>query len=70
MIYRLYVEGAVNIAREIYLGFVLDRKSERVMVVASAAGGMEIEDIAADKARHDHSRQRRTGGGHAGVPGA
>jgi len=49
IVYRLYVEGAVAIAREIYLGFVLDRKSERVMVVASAAGGMEIEDIAAER---------------------
>jgi succinyl-CoA synthetase beta subunit len=49
IIYRVYVEGAVNILKEIYLGFVLDRKTERVMVVASAAGGMEIEDIAADK---------------------
>ena len=35
--------------RELYLGFVLDRKSERVMVVASSAGGMEIEEIAHDK---------------------
>ena len=34
---------------EIYLGFVLDRKSERVMVVASAAGGMEIEEISATR---------------------
>jgi malate-CoA ligase subunit beta len=46
-VYRLYVEEATSIAKEIYLGFVLDRKSERVMVVASAAGGMEIEEIAA-----------------------
>ena len=45
-VYRVYVEGAVAIKREIYLGLVLDRKSERVMVVASSAGGMEIEDIA------------------------
>ncbi len=45
-VYRVYVEGAVAIKREIYLGFVLDRKSERVMVVASSAGGMEIEEIA------------------------
>ena len=44
-VYRLYVESATNIAQEIYLGFVLDRKSERVMVVASSAGGMEIEEI-------------------------
>jgi len=44
-IYRVYVEGGVHIEREIYLGFVLDRKSERIMVVASASGGMEIEEI-------------------------
>src|SRR5690349_21500234 len=49
IVYRVYVEGAVNILKEIYLGFVLDRKTERVMVVASASGGMEIEEIAADK---------------------
>jgi malate-CoA ligase subunit beta len=46
---RIYVEGGVAITRELYLGFVLDRKSERVMVVASSEGGMEIEDIAAEK---------------------
>ncbi len=46
VVYRLYVEEATNIGREIYLGFVLDRKTERVMVVASSAGGMEIEEIA------------------------
>ncbi len=46
-VYRLYVEEAVPIEREIYLGLVQDRKSERVMVVASAAGGMEIEEISA-----------------------
>ncbi|RED44252.1 malate--CoA ligase subunit beta [Aestuariispira insulae] len=47
VVYRLYVEEATNIDQEIYLGFVLDRKTERVMVVASAAGGMEIEEISA-----------------------
>ncbi|WP_282605340.1 malate--CoA ligase subunit beta [Pelagibius sp. Alg239-R121] len=49
VVYRVYVEGAAAIEQEIYLGFVLDRKSERVMVVASAAGGMEIEEISATK---------------------
>ena len=49
IVYRLYVEGGMTIARELYLGFVLDRKSERVMVVASSAGGMEIEEIAVEK---------------------
>ncbi|NIR31556.1 MAG: malate--CoA ligase subunit beta [Gammaproteobacteria bacterium] len=46
VVYRLYVETATGIGRELYVGFVLDRKSERVMVVASSAGGMEIEEIA------------------------
>jgi len=45
LIGRVWVEEASEIAREIYLGFVLDRKSERVMVVASAEGGMEIEEL-------------------------
>ena len=48
-VYRVYVEGGVPIDREIYLGFVLDRSSQRVMIVASAEGGMEIEDISAEK---------------------
>ena len=48
-IYRVYVEAAVAIDREIYLGFVLDRSSQRVMVVASREGGMEIEDISEER---------------------
>ncbi len=48
-VHRLYVEEALQIGREFYLGFVLDRRSERVMVVASAAGGMEIEEISAEE---------------------
>lgn len=46
-IYRVYVEAAVAFDREIYLGFVLDRSSQRVMIVASSEGGMEIEEISA-----------------------
>ena len=45
-IYRVYVERAVPIVSEYYLGLVLDRTSQRVMVVCSREGGMEIEDIA------------------------
>ena len=48
-VYRVYVEAAVPIEREIYLGFVLDRSSQRVMIVASAEGGMEIEEISAER---------------------
>ncbi|MEQ1669298.1 MAG: ATP-grasp domain-containing protein, partial [Hyphomicrobium sp.] len=47
LVSRLYIEEATNIDREIYLGFVMDRASERVMVIASAAGGMDIEEISA-----------------------
>ena len=45
-VYRLYVEAATDIEREIYLAFVLDRSSEHIMCVASAFGGMDIEEIA------------------------
>ncbi|SFE37262.1 malate--CoA ligase subunit beta [Roseivivax sediminis] len=46
LVSRLYIEETVQIDREIYLGFVLDRKEERIMIVASGSGGMEIEEIA------------------------
>ena len=69
-VYRVYVEGAVAIKREIYLGFVLDRKSERVMVVASSAGGMEIEEIAEREPEIDHPQRGRARRRHAGLPGA
>ncbi len=46
LVSRLYIEETVDIRQELYLGIVLDRKSERVMIVASASGGMEIEEIA------------------------
>jgi succinyl-CoA synthetase beta subunit len=45
-VYRLWVEAASDIAQELYLGFVLDRKSERIMIVASAQGGIDIEELA------------------------
>lgn len=49
LVNRLYIEEATNIAQEIYLAFVMDRKEERVVVVASAQGGMEIEEISANE---------------------
>src|SRR4029078_4222476 len=50
LIHRLYIEAATEITREFYLGFVLDRKAERVVLVASSAGGMEIEEITSERA--------------------
>jgi succinyl-CoA synthetase beta subunit len=44
---RVYLEQASEVARELYLGMVVDRKSESVAVIASTEGGMEIEEVAA-----------------------
>ncbi len=49
LVSRLYIEEGTDIAEEIYLAFVMDRASERIMVVASAAGGMDIEEISEKK---------------------
>ncbi|MEE8201095.1 MAG: ADP-forming succinate--CoA ligase subunit beta, partial [Candidatus Acidoferrales bacterium] len=46
---RVLVEETLPIARELYLGLVLDRALARVVVMASAAGGMEIEEIAREQ---------------------
>ncbi|HSP25980.1 MAG TPA: malate--CoA ligase subunit beta [Saliniramus sp.] len=45
LVNRLYIEETVDIAQELYLGFVLDRKEERIMIIASSSGGTEIEEI-------------------------
>ncbi len=42
----ILVEETCNIARELYLGAVLDRASRRVVIMASTEGGMEIEKVA------------------------
>jgi succinyl-CoA synthetase beta subunit len=41
------VEKASQIARELYLGVLVDRSRERIVIMASAAGGMDIEHVAA-----------------------
>ncbi len=43
----VYVEAGCDIARELYLGMVLDRDSERMVMMASTEGGVEIEEVAA-----------------------
>ena len=44
---RVYLEEASQVARELYLGMVVDRKAAAVAVIASTEGGMEIEEVAA-----------------------
>jgi succinyl-CoA synthetase beta subunit len=46
-VHRVYVEDGCDIAREIYLGMLIDRSTSRVTVMASSEGGMEIEEVAA-----------------------
>jgi succinyl-CoA synthetase beta subunit len=44
---RLLVEQGVSIARELYASVLVDRARNRIVVMVSAAGGMEIEEVAA-----------------------
>ena len=44
---KVYVEAASDIRRELYLSALVDRGRERVVVMASAAGGVDIEEVAA-----------------------
>ena len=42
----ILVETASNIQRELYLSMLVDRAQERIVVMASSAGGMDIEEVA------------------------
>ena len=44
---RLYIEEGCDIARELYLGLLIDRATSRVTIIASTEGGMDIEEVAA-----------------------
>ncbi len=43
---KIYVESCTDIARELYLGAVIDRGSRRIVFMASTEGGVEIEKVA------------------------
>ena len=47
LVRRVLVEEGVDIGRELYLGFAVERSVSRVVMMASAAGGVNIEDVAA-----------------------
>jgi succinyl-CoA synthetase beta subunit len=47
LVSRVLVEEALAVARELYVGLVVDRASQRPVVMASAEGGVEIEQVAA-----------------------
>jgi len=48
-VYRLYIEEATDIDSEYYFSILLDRAHEQVVLVASSEGGMEIEQLAAER---------------------
>ncbi len=43
---RVYVEAGTNITKELYLCFLIDRSHERIVMIGSTQGGMEIEQLA------------------------
>jgi succinyl-CoA synthetase beta subunit len=45
-VHQILVEQTLPIARELYLSMLVDRTLERVVIIASSAGGMDIEEIA------------------------
>ncbi len=44
---RLLIEEGADIKKELYVGIVIDRVSQKVVVMASSEGGMDIEEVAA-----------------------
>ena len=50
VVHKVYVEAGSAIANELYLAVVLDRADEKLAVIASTEGGMEIEEVAARRA--------------------
>jgi succinyl-CoA synthetase beta subunit len=52
---RVLVEQTLGIDRELYLGLLVDRAKRRIVVMASAAGGMNIEEVAATTPEKIHT---------------
>ncbi len=48
LVRRLFVEEGADISKELYVGVVLDRQSQKICVMASSEGGMDIEEVAAN----------------------
>ncbi|HWO99391.1 MAG TPA: ADP-forming succinate--CoA ligase subunit beta [Methylococcus sp.] len=46
LVQRIWIEEASTIRKEYYLGFVIDRGCQRITLIASSEGGMEIEEVA------------------------
>ncbi len=51
---RLLVEEGADIAQELYLGMVVDRSAQRVCLIASSEGGIDIEEVATTRPEKIH----------------
>ena len=47
LVRKVYVEAGTDIERELYLALLVDRASQKIALIASTEGGMEIEEVAA-----------------------
>ncbi len=54
LVQRVLVERAAKVDREFYLGLIVDRVSQRIVVIASAEGGVDIEEAAASRPEAIH----------------
>lgn len=54
LVRRLYVESGADIARELYLGMIVDRATGKIAIMASTEGGMEIETVAMETPERIH----------------
>jgi len=54
VVHRLFIEQGVQIEKEFYVGMVVDRGRQRVCLMASSEGGMEIEKVAAETPEKIH----------------
>jgi len=49
LVKKVLVEEGMEIIKELYISLLIDRETSRVMIMASEAGGMEIEEVAAEE---------------------
>ena len=47
LVKKVLIEEGMTIAKELYMGILVDRETSQVLIMASEAGGMEIEEVAA-----------------------
>lgn len=47
-VHQLLIEGGQNIERELYLGLLVDRQTQKITILTSTEGGMDIEKVASE----------------------